>query len=151
MTASDSPVVDPVEENVLDELVDLLNAQDFEAVAEFLHADVSSDLFDAAGRQGALEGFESLHHRYPGLVYTRGELGTEPVVVAWTMAEDRTYRQMGFLTFTFRDDREATDGAIEHIDYDDSPADQMELLAEEPDIDDAAEGAEWREWEYGES
>ncbi len=151
MTASDSPVVDPVEENVLDELVDLLNAQDFEAVAELLHEDVSSDLFESAGRLGALEGFDSLHHRYPGLVYTRGELGTEPVVVAWTMGEDRSYRQMGFLTFSFSEGLDPAEGAIEHIGYDDSPEDQAELLAEEPDIEDAGEGAEWREWEYGES
>ena len=150
MTASDS-YVNPVEENILDEFVDLLNAQDFEAIGVFVSEDITSDFFDAAGRQGVLEGFASLHLRYPGLVYTRGELGDEPVVVAWTLGEDRTYRQMGFLTFTFIEGVEHSEGAIEYINYDDSLADQTELLAEQPDIDDAAEGAEWREWEYGES
>ncbi len=134
-------------ENAIDELVDYFNARDFEALAELLAPDVTSDFLDLAGRAGITENLAELAIRNPGLVLTRGELGTEPVAVAWTPGEVHDYRMLGFLTFTFSEEAEAL---IDHLQYDDRPEDADELLAEEPDPDDMAEGGEWQEWEAGE-
>lgn len=134
------------DENVIDELVDYFNARDFEGFGELLAEDVTSDFLDLAGRAGLTESLTDLAIRNPGLVLTRGELGNEPVAVAWTPGEEHAYRMIGFLSFTFTDD---TDVLVDHVQYDDRPGDSDDLLAEEPDPDDIQEGGEWNEWTEG--
>ena len=86
MTISDPPApVDPAGENALDELVDYFNARDFDAVASLLDADVSFPWLEVAGRDGTVTALADLSLRNPGLVFTRGELEEEPVVVAWVL------------------------------------------------------------------
>jgi hypothetical protein len=148
MTISEPPVpVDPAGENAVDELVDYFNARDFESVGALLDPDVSSAWLEVSGRDGMVVALTEVALRNPGLVLTRGELGDEPVAVAWVPGEEHGYQRMGYLTFSYSDGD--ADAPIEHIDYDDS-APPAELLAEEPDPDDMAEGTEWREWEAGE-
>ncbi len=148
MTISESPAqVDPAGENAIDELVDYFNARDFESVGALLDPGVSSAWLEVTGRDAVAAALMDLALRNPGVVLTRGELGQEPVAVAWVPGEEHGYRRMGYLTFAYADGD--GDAPIEHIDYDDGTSPPAGLLAEEPDPDDMPEGTEWREWETG--
>jgi len=143
------------EEASLDEFVDYFNARDLEAVRELLDEDCSAPFFGGNGHESIMQGMGELVLGYPGIVATRGELGDEPVVVAWIPGEQRVYQRMGYFRFTFTDeptgdDAEVVDGElrIEHIDYSDE-IDDGSLLAEEPDPEDMAEWESWQEWEEG--
>ncbi len=136
-------------ENVLDEFVDYFNASDFDELALLLDEDVTVPMLGATGREDVARGLGELSLRNFGLIFTRGELGEEPVIVAWLPVEGHVYRRMGYFVFSFTDDD--GESLIEHIDYDDTPLQGQALLAEEPDPDDLAEGDEWHEWETGES
>jgi hypothetical protein len=143
------------EEATLDEFVDYFNARDLEAVRELLDEDCSAPFFGGNGHESIMQGMGELVLGYPGIVATRGELGDEPVVVAWIPGEQRVYQRMGYFRFTFSDepagdDSEVVDGElrIEHIDYSDE-IDDGSLLAEEPDPEDMAEWESWQEWEEG--
>lgn len=149
MTSPNADVtVDAAGENAVDEFVDYFNARDVEALAELLDDDVTCDFFDLGGKEGVIEGFSDMMIRNPGLVLTRGELGQEPVAVAWTPGEEHDYRRLGLFVFTFAD---GPDSLVEHIEYDDAPEDSEVVLAEEPDPDDMDQGGEWREWDTGEA
>ncbi|MBT8166238.1 MAG: hypothetical protein HKO63_01750 [Acidimicrobiia bacterium] len=140
----------------LDEFVDFFNARDLEAVRELLDAEVSAPFFGGNEAETVMQGIGELILAYPGIVVTRGELGDEPVVVAWIPGQQRVYRRMGYFRFTFIDDGEngddpgAVDGElkIEHIDYSDE-IDDGSLLVEEPDPADMAEWESWQEWDEG--
>ena len=136
------------EEAVLDELVDFFNARDLEGIRELLDAEVSAPFFGGTGEDVIMQGMGELVLAYPGIVSTRGELGEEPVVVAWIPGEKHDYRRMGYFRFTFGDADENGDELIEHIDYSDE-IDDGTLLAEQPDPADMAEGEDWQAWVEG--
>lgn len=141
------------EEASLDEVVDFFNARDLEAIRELLDAEVSAPFFGGNGPDVVMQGVGELVLAYPGIVATRGELGEEPVVVAWIPGESRVYRRMGYFRFTFTEDGENSESVngevmIEHIDYSDE-LDDGTLLAEEPDPADMEEWESWQEWEEG--
>lgn len=141
------------EEASLDEMVDFFNARDLEAIRELLDAEVSAPFFGGNGPDVVMQGVGELVLAYPGIVATRGELGDEPVVVAWIPGESRVYRRMGYFRFTFTEDGENSESVngevmIEHIDYSDE-LDDGTLLAEEPDPADMEEWESWQEWEEG--
>lgn len=140
----------------LDELVDYLNARDLEPIRSLLDGEVSAPFFGGSGHELVMQGMGELVLAYPGIVATRGELGDEPVVVAWIPGQQRVYRRMGYFRFTFTEDGENADDPenvagelkIEHIDYSDE-VDDGSLLVEEPDPADMAEWESWQEWEDG--
>lgn len=144
------------QEASLDEFVDFFNARDLEAISELLDAECSAPFFGGNGHDSIMQGIGELVLAYPGIVTTRGELGDEPVVVAWIPGEERVYRRMGYFRFTFTEEGEGAedptivDGEvrIEHIDYSDE-LDDGTLLAEEPDPEDMAEWESWQDWEEG--
>lgn len=143
----DSAPLDPAAEAVLDELVDLFNARDWDAMAEFLAEDVTSERLGAASKAEAIHALAQLDITYPGLLMTRGEYGTEPVVVAWLPDfETRDWAPLGYFSFSFTEDDEPL---IEHVDYEDVPTDDGQLLAEEPDADDLPEWFDWTAYEEG--
>ncbi len=155
-TRDDTAAVEPAAENVLTALVEYLNANDLDGVAELLHPEVDCPFFETAGRDGVVEAFGELALRYPAMVYTRAELGVEPVIVAWGFGsepgvhgrQEGTFRMMGVFSFAFGDGDEPL---VEHIAYDDDPDPGAELLAEEPDASDVPEGVDWLEWDAGEA
>ncbi len=140
----------------LDEFVDYFNARDLEAISELLDPEVSAPFFGGNGEESVMQGVGELVLAYPGIVTTRGELGDEPVVVAWIPGQQRVYQRMGYFRFTFTEEGEGVedpsviDGElkIEHIDYSDE-IDDGSLLVEEPDPSDMAESESWQEWEEG--
>ena len=144
------------QEATLDEFVDFFNARDLEAVRELLDDEVSAPFFGGNGHESVMQGMGELVLGYPGIVVTRGELGEEPVAVAWIPGEERVYRRMGYFRFTFTEEGEGAedptlvDGevSIEHIDYSDE-IDDGNLLVEEPDPEDMAEWESWQDWEEG--
>ncbi|MDP8957885.1 MAG: hypothetical protein M3N51_01500 [Actinomycetota bacterium] len=141
-----SEIPDAGAENVLQAFIDYFNARDLEGVTELLSEEVSSDFFDASTSEDMLEGMSDFLLRHPTVVLTRGELGQEPVVVAWAAdLEDEEYHSLGYFTFTFTD---GEDGAsIDHISYVDRPDDTGELLAEQPEPDEIAEWEDWNDWD----
>lgn len=144
------------QEASLDEFVDFFNARDLEGLSELLDDGVSAPFFGGNDAETVMQGVGELILGYPGIIVTRGELGDEPVVVAWIPGQERVYRRMGYFRFTFTEDGEAAedpsvvDGElrIEHIDYSDE-IDDGSLLVEEPDPADMAEWESWQEWEEG--
>ena len=78
----------------LDEFVDYFNARDLEAIRELLDGEVSAPFFGGNGHDSVMQGVGELVLGYPGIVVTRGELGEEPVVVAWIPGEQRVYRRL---------------------------------------------------------
>jgi hypothetical protein len=136
------PAVDAAAENLSDEFVDLFNARDLDGIAELVTADVTSDLFDGAGVESAVEGMAGLLRRYPQLVATRGEDGNQPIVALWIPDEQDQYRLMGYFELS------ALDELVDRITYVDTPG--TDLLVEEPDPDEMAEWQDWKEWDTGE-
>ena len=136
------PEVDAAAENLSDEFVDLFNARDLDGIAELVTADVTSDLFDGAGVESAVEGMAGLLRRYPQLVATRGEDGNQPIVALWIPDEQGQYRLMGYFELS------ALDELVDRITYVDTPG--TDLLVEEPDPDEMAEWQDWKEWDTGE-
>jgi hypothetical protein len=138
---------DPAGEALATEFVDLVNAGDYEGLAELLHPDVSSEFLGTTGRDDVVATLEETLLRNPGVVFTRGELGDEPIAVAWA-AQDDGYRRLGLVLFGYS---EGDDGEtlIERLNYEDREVDPDLLLAEEPDIEDADEGNRWSEWDSG--
>jgi hypothetical protein len=133
---------DAAVENASDEFVDLLNARDLDGIGELLTADVTSDLFDGVGVESAIHGFAGLLRRYPQLISTRGEDGSQPVVALWIPDEQTRYQLMGYLELSAEDER------VDRITYVDTPG--SDLLVEEPDADELAEWQDWSEWDTGE-
>ena len=67
---------------------------------------MSAPFFGGNDAETVMQGIGELILGYPGIVATRGELGDEPVVVAWIPGEERVYRRMGYFRFTFTEDGE---------------------------------------------
>ena len=97
------------QEASLDEMVDYFNARDLEPIRELLDSRITAPFFGGNGPDAVMQGIGELVLAYPGIVATRGELGDEPVMVAWIPGQARVYRRMGYFRFTFTEDGENTD------------------------------------------
>lgn len=130
-------------DNSLDEFVDAFNARDLELLAELIAPDVEADLVGASSRDEALEGFDDLILRNPTLLLSRGDLGPEPIAVAWVFDLDSDdFRALGYVTVDLDD---STESLIQRIVYVDELPDTDELVMETPDHDDLSEWVEWVE------
>ena len=138
---------DPAGEALATEFVDLVNAGDFEGLGELLHPEVSSEFLGRSGPGDVIAALEETLLRNPGVVFTRGELGDEPIAVAWAVQDDG-YRRLGLVLFTYADGDDG-ETLIDGLAYEDREVDPDLLLAEEPDIEDADEGNRWTEWDSG--
>ena len=136
-TPADSAV-----ENASDEFVDLLNARDLDGIADLVAVDVASDLFDGTGVESAVHGMAGLLRRYPQLIATRGEEGSQPIIALWIPDEEDRYQMMGYLELSTEEE------LIDRITYVDTPG--SDLLVEEPSADEMDEWQDWREWDTGE-
>jgi hypothetical protein len=63
-------------DNTIDELVDVLNGRDLDGLSELLAADVEAGVLGESSRDGVVDGFNDLFLRYPTLLVTRGEIGS---------------------------------------------------------------------------
>jgi len=135
-------VADAADENASDEFVDLFNARDLDGIADLVTSDVTSDLFDGAGVDSAVEGLAGLLRRYPQVIATRGEDGNQPIVALWIPDEQDRYGLMGYLELSTEEE------LVERISYVDTPG--SDLLVEEPDADEMDEWQDWRGWDTGE-
>ena len=131
-------------DNVTDEFVDLVNGRDLDGLSDLLAEEVEAEFLGATSRGEALEGLGDLFLRYPTLLVTRADLGSEPIVALWTFDHqaDR-FDKFGFLFFELADD---ADGQVVRIIYAEDLPDDDEAVIEIPDRGDLPE---WEEWSEG--
>ncbi len=130
-------------DNSLDEFVDAFNARDLELLAELVAPDVEADLVGASSREDVLDGFNDLILRNPTLLLIRGDLGPEPIAVAWVFDLDSDdFRALGYVTLDLDDSEESL---IQRIVYVDELTDTDDLVVENPERDDLSEWVEWVE------
>lgn len=125
-------------DNVLDSFIELVNARDFEAVCDLMAEDAEAPFLDATTAAGIAEGLGDLVLRYPTLVLTRGELGTEPIVATWIFHQDHdAYGLAGYFTAGWSDGDEPLIERLEYVEEFDDPDD---LLVEAPEESEIPEG-----------
>lgn len=130
-------------DNVVDEFVDLMNGRDLDGMAELLAPDVSFELVGGSSREDVIDGLNDLFLRYPTLLTTRADLGSEPMVAVWTFDDEADrFDQFGFLIFEMSD---TTETMIERVSYAEELDDAEELVVETPDRSDLPEWEEWSE------
>jgi hypothetical protein len=104
-------------DNTLDELVDLVNGRDLDGLNELLAADAEAGFLGGSSRDDVVDGFNDLFLRYPTLIVTRGDLGSDPIAAVWIFdREADRFDPFGYMTFETSDDAEGLIQRIEHID-----------------------------------
>ncbi len=141
-TAAARPV-DADVENLRDEFVEAFNARDLEALQALVSDDV--DVPDALGDgpDALADELEAIWARSPGALLTRGLLDDAAVAVAWLPDEEDGWSRAALVCF------DADDGLLSCVELCDDPDALDRVVCEDPDRDDVAEGADWREWEDG--
>lgn len=128
-------------DNILDEFVDVLNGRDPDGLSELLAADVETGFLGESSRDGVVDGFNDLFLRYPTLMVTRGEIGSDPIVAVWIFdREADLFDPFGYMTLETSDDEEAL---IQRIDYIDELPDSEDVVVEVPE---RSELGEWEDW-----
>jgi hypothetical protein len=129
-------------DNALDAFVDVVNGRDFDGLEGLLESDAESEFLGAMSREGIIDGFSDLVLRYPTLLLTRGDLGSEPIVVLWTFDFDGDrFERFGYMTL---DMSESEQGLIQRISYIDELTND-DLVVESPDRSDLPEWDDWSE------
>lgn len=130
-------------DNVTDEFVDRANGRDLDGLSELLATGVEVEFLGATSRAEAVEGFGDLFLRYPTLLMTRADFGSEPIIALWTFDHEADkFDEFGFLFFELGDRPE---GLVERISYVDELSDPDEVVIETPDRGDLPEWEEWSE------
>lgn len=126
-------------DNALVEFVDLFNARDFDELAGMLADECEAGFLGEASRDGVVDGLNDLLLRYPSLILTRGDLGKQPIAVAWVFDPgDNRYDTMGYFVPAL-DDSDLVAG----LEYFDEMPESEDLVVEEPED---VELPEWEEW-----
>jgi hypothetical protein len=130
-------------DNATDEFVDLANGRDLDGLSDLLAADVTAEFLGGMSRQEVVDGFGDLFLRYPTLLTTRADLGSEPIIALWTFDHETDhFDQFGFLFFELS---ESADGLVDRITYAEEVPDTEDLVIEIPDRGDLPEWEEWAE------
>lgn len=130
-------------DNVVDEFVDLVNGRDLDGMAELLASDVVFELVGGTSRDDVIDGLNDLFLRYPTLLTTRADLGSEPMVAVWTFDDEADrFDQFGFFVFEMSD---SSEGMIQRVSYAEELDDSEDLVVETPDRSDLPEWEEWSE------
>ncbi len=128
-------------DNATDEFVDVVNGRDLDGLSDLLAPDVVAEFLGGMSQGEVVDGFGDLFMRYPTLLTTRADLGSEPIIALWTFDHEADhFDQFGFLFFEMSED---TGGLIGRITYADEVSDTDELVIETPDRGDLPE---WEEW-----
>jgi hypothetical protein len=128
-------------DNILDEVVDVLNGRDLDGLSELLASDAEAGFLGGSSRDGVVNGFNGLFLRYPTLLVTRGESGSDPIVAVWIFdREADRFDPFGYMTFETSDNEE---GLLQRIEYIDELPDSEDLVVETPE---RSELGEWEDW-----
>jgi hypothetical protein len=129
-------------DNALGAFVDVVNGRDFDGLEGLLGSDAESEFLGAMSRVGIIDGLSDLVLRYPTLLLTRGDLGSEPIVGLWTFDFDGDrFEAFGFMTLDMSDSEQ---GLIQRISYIDELTND-DLVVESPDRSDLPEWDDWSE------
>lgn len=106
----------PTSTNVVDEFVDLMNGRDFDELDD-LFAAAEAGFLGGMSREDVVGGLSDLLLRYPTLLVTRADLGSEPLVAVWTFdTEVDRFDSFGFLTFEMTESDEALISRLGYVD-----------------------------------
>lgn len=140
-------IVNAVLDDVVDEMVDLLNARDMDGLGELMAPTARATFLSEESGPGVIDGLNDLTWRFPSLLATRGDLGTMPIVALWLFDGDADrFDPLGYLVLGIADDDEAL---IDSIDYVDEFGGDEELVIESPERTDLSEWDDWTELDYG--
>lgn len=132
---------DPAGESLIVELSERLNARDFDGLEELLDPEAASGFLQASGREEVVAALMELVERHPGLLTTRGELGSEPVLGLWVVdPAEGDHDLVGVMQFDWSDGAEPLLTSLEVVE----PDGTQELLLERPDPDEIEEWDDWR-------
>jgi hypothetical protein len=130
-------------DNALDAFVDVVNGRDLDGLGELLGSDVEAEFLAALSREGILDGLSDLFLRYPTLLFTRGDVGSDPIVAAWTFDFDGDrFEPFGYITLEMSD---SEPGRIQRISYVEELSADKDLVVESPDRSDLGEWDDWSE------
>lgn len=132
-------------DNVLDEFVDVVNARDLEGLDQLLAPEAEAGFLGEFSESGVLDGFNDLFLRYPSLMVTRGDIGVEPIVVAWLFNQEADrFDPVGYFTLEVSDSEETQ---ILRVEYGEELPDSDQLVVETPARSDLQEWDDWSEHE----
>lgn len=140
--SDDSPTAETAEmDNVLIEFVELVNARDLDGLAELLAVDATAGSLRGTSRDGVLDGLGDFWAANPTLMVTRGDVGPEPVAVAWLFDPDQArYCFSGYFSIELDD---CDEPRVRRLDFTEELPEWPELVTESPDV---AERPEWQTW-----
>ncbi len=126
-------------DSALVEFVELLNARDLDDLAEMMASEVEAEFLGETSRGGVVGGLNDLLLRYPSLLLTRGDLGRQPIAVAWVFdPDDKRYDALGYFLVTLDDS-----DLLKSLEYVGGLPDSENLVVETPE---EADLPEWEEW-----
>ncbi|MGA7269745.1 MAG: hypothetical protein WB239_01615 [Acidimicrobiia bacterium] len=126
-------------DSALVEFVDLFNARDLDELGAMMAPEVEAEFLGEDGRDGVVDGLNDLLLRYPSLLLTRGDLGKQPIAVAWVFdPDDKRYDTLGYFMLSL-DNADMVDG----LEYFDELPESEDLVVETPED---IELPEWEEW-----
>ncbi len=128
-------------DNLLDEFVDVVNGRDLDGLGELLAADAEAEFLGEMSGRGVADGFNDLFLRYPTLLVTRGDIGSDPIVAVWIFdrVADR-FDPFGYMTLEVSD---SEDPLIQRVVYTDELSNVEDLVVETPE---RSELPEWEDW-----
>lgn len=125
-------------DDLLDEFVELVTARDLDGLTDVLAPDVLAEFLDSTSCFGAIDGLNELVLRNPTLMFTRGDLDSEPIVALWILDQDKDcYDLVGYLMFEMTDSNEL----IQRLEFVEELPGLEDLVIETP------EGREIPEWD----
>lgn len=128
-------------DNIIGELVDMLNGRDLDGLSDLLAPNVEFGFLGESSREGVVEGLNDLFLRYPTLLMTRGESGSDPIVAVWIFdREADRFDPFGYMVFETSDDDA---GLVQRIEYIDELPESDDLVVETPE---RSELQEWEDW-----
>lgn len=133
---------DALADNLLVEFVETANARDMESLAELLDQAVEADFLAAHTRESVIGGLHELFLTYPTMVLTRGDLGVDPIAVAWLAdPEEARFDPIGYFGLEVI---ESEDPLIGRLIYVEGLPETDDLVIETPED---ADHPEWDDWE----
>lgn len=128
-------------DNLLDGFVEVVNARDLDRLSELLSPEAEASFLGEFSESGVVDGFNDLLLRYPTFMVTRGDIGSEPIAVAWIFDQEADrFDPFGYFTLDVTDSEEPQ---IQRVEYAEELPASEDLVVETPE---RSELPEWEDW-----